>query len=255
MLHIAICDDNVKYAGEIETLLLQEAKKNVFDIETEVYIDGDELIRDYQDGVRYDFIYLDIEMEKMDGISAAKQIRDMDRTVLIIYLSSHEECCKDLFVYEPVRYIQKPMGKDASERDNFMDTFKGTFLDACKRTGYLGVFFRYSYNKKLHDVALKDIVYFESDNRVVYIHQVGRKHSEYFYGRPLDEIAQELKKSNRRFLRISRSYLVNYDHICDITPFEIFLKDENGKKHSIEIAKNKKAELFQQLGKIHSEGW
>ena len=46
---------------------------------------------------KFDIIYLDIEMEKEDGISAAKRIRMYDKNVLIIYVSSHENHMKDSF--------------------------------------------------------------------------------------------------------------------------------------------------------------
>jgi len=48
-------------------------------VETEAYSDGSTLVADIEKGYRYDLIFLDIEMERVDGINAARQIRRIDR--------------------------------------------------------------------------------------------------------------------------------------------------------------------------------
>ena len=44
-------------------------------------------------------IYLDIEMDKEDGISAAKRIRAYDKNVLIIYVTSHENHMRQMYLF------------------------------------------------------------------------------------------------------------------------------------------------------------
>ena len=45
----------------------------------------------------FDIIFLDIEMGDEDGITAARKIRETDRNVLIIYVTSHEAICRSPF--------------------------------------------------------------------------------------------------------------------------------------------------------------
>ena len=43
MLKIAICDDDVKMTGRLDTVLEEIAKRNFVKIDTEVFLDGGEL--------------------------------------------------------------------------------------------------------------------------------------------------------------------------------------------------------------------
>ena len=101
MLRIAICDDDSKFTGEIEALVFQESQKLGIRVETEVFSDGKNLLKSIQDGENYQLIFIDIEMEQVDGITAARHIREIDRTVLLIYVSGYDKYLKELFEVEP----------------------------------------------------------------------------------------------------------------------------------------------------------
>ena len=60
------------------------------DVEIEVFWNGESLADAVAQGTYFDMIYLDIEMDKEDGISAARRIRTYDKNVRIIYVTSHE---------------------------------------------------------------------------------------------------------------------------------------------------------------------
>ena len=55
-------------------------------VDTDVFFDGNILLKSIQSGERYGLIFIDIEMEQVDGISAARKIRETDRSVLLIYI-------------------------------------------------------------------------------------------------------------------------------------------------------------------------
>ena len=90
MLNIAICDDDIQTTGRMDMLLQEIAKRNFMDVEIEVFWNGESLADAVAQGTYFDMIYLDIEMDKEDGISAAKRIRTYDKNALIIYVTSHE---------------------------------------------------------------------------------------------------------------------------------------------------------------------
>ena len=87
MLKIAICDDDLKFAGWLETLVIETSRELDIRVETEVFTDGKTLVEHIQSGDRYGLIFFDIEMEQMNGISAARLIRKSDRSVMFIYIS------------------------------------------------------------------------------------------------------------------------------------------------------------------------
>lgn len=94
MLNIAICDDDIQIAGQMEMMIQNIAKRNYVDTDIEVFWNGKSLADTVASGDSFDIIFLDIEMDKEDGISAAKRIRIYDKNVLIIYVTSHENHMK-----------------------------------------------------------------------------------------------------------------------------------------------------------------
>lgn len=160
MVRIAVCDDDMRFTAELEEMVRREADDSGISVETEAYSDGGTLVADIEKGYRYDLVFLDIEMERVDGISAARQIRRIDRSALLIYVSGYEQYLKELFEVEPFRFLSKPV--DGAK-------FRKYFRDACARIGETEAYYRFSFNKEIRKVAVRDVVYFESRNRVVHI--------------------------------------------------------------------------------------
>lgn len=105
MLRVAICDDDLKFTGQIEALVFQESQKLGIRVEAEVFSDGKTLLNSIQNGEHYQLIFIDIEMEQVDGITAARCIREIDRTVLLIYVSGYDNYLKELFEVEPFHFL------------------------------------------------------------------------------------------------------------------------------------------------------
>lgn len=235
MLRIAICDDNLNFTGSLETLVLQESRSMGIRVDTDVFSDGKTLLKSVQSGECYDLIFIDIEMEQVDGISAARKIRETDRSVLFIYISGYDKYLKDLFEVEPFRFLSKPLEKAK---------FCCYFQEACRRIGETEVFYQFTFNKEIQKVPLKDVIYFESRNRVVYIY-LRDGSSVYFYGK-LNAVEKELVASRRYFLRIHQSFLVNYDYIIKMNFFNITIRF-NGKETMLKISEDRQKEVRRQL--------
>lgn len=204
MLNIAICDDDIKFAGMTESFIEKidkisgaDRKKN---ISTDVYLRGDELINAYSNGKRYDLIYMDIEMKDVDGIVTAKKIREIDYQVLIIYISSHEEYMKQLFEVEPFRFLTKPV-----DYQNFCSVFESA-RQRIERSS--NTYYHFKYGKNIVKLLCRDILYFESSGRKIIVHT---QHSCYEYYDKLNNVEDKL--SGSRFIRIHKGYLVNIDNV------------------------------------------
>ena len=167
----------------------------------------------------YDIIYLDIEMNNEDGISTAKRIRKYDKNVLIIYVTSHENYMKESFSVRPFQFLVKPVSEKQMEI---------CFMAAYEDINSGDFYFRYSYQRMNHKVLIRDILYFESSKRKVFI--ATREEIFEFYGK-LNEIENSLKVCKISFLRVHQSFLVNYKHIKGQS-YDFVVMD-NGKKISI----------------------
>ena len=203
MIRVAVCDDDKQFAGNLEKLIMDYFDKRLIKYEIEVFYDGSTLEAEYQKAHRFDIIYLDIEMDKMNGIEAARLIRNIDRNVVIIYVSGYE--------VEPFRFIKKPINPEAFNRITQMAYDRVIEEDA---------YFEYMYNKEYGKVLVRDIVYFESVGRVVNI--VTDREVFKFYGK-LDAVEKRLGNHNIPFLRIHKSFYVNFNHVDKITYSKVTL--------------------------------
>lgn len=201
MLNVAICDDDIHITGEMDTLVVKIAKHMFVDVEIEVFWNGESLVESIENGNCFDIIFLDIEMEKEDGISAAKKIRNIDKNVLIIYVTSYENHMKESFTVRPFRFLLKPVNEKV-----LRICFKAAYEEISSGDFY----FRYSFQRINHKVAIRDILYFESNKRKITIVTVNGFFE--LYGK-LNEIERSLKDCKISFLRVHQSFLVNYKHV------------------------------------------
>ena len=200
MIQIAVCDDSQYWIGAISTMLEELQEKYHEEVEIEEYSSGTELLADYQAGQRFDLLYLDIEMEGMDGIHTALELRKTDNQLLLVYVSGHEEYLRELFETEPFRFIQKPI-----EKQRFAEVFcKAAERISSRKKEY----FYYQSGKNIVKLAVQNIIYLESAKRKVIIHTVSDTREYYD---KLDVVEEKLK--GMRFVRIHKAYLVNMDHI------------------------------------------
>ena len=104
MIKVAVCDDDIATTGRIEDMLCRIAKRNYIPIETEVFWEGEHLSEAVESRNNFDVIFLDIEMGQADGITVARKIRETDKNVLIIYVTSHESYMQESFSVRPFRF-------------------------------------------------------------------------------------------------------------------------------------------------------
>lgn len=226
MIRVALCDDEKVITSKVESYLLEIQMSHGIEMSIDVFFDGSTLSSHISRGSEYDLIYLDIEMEKMNGVDAARWIREIDKLVLLIYISSHEIYLKELFEVEPFRFLGKPINKEE---------FEHVFLKAYEKISSNNQYFEFKYNREIRKIPIKDIQFFESDKRVIYIYT--NDEMEKFYGK-LNDVEKKLKSSKVTFLRIHRSYLVNYNYVKKIGVNSIEMLD--GTVHEISIEQQKK---------------
>jgi len=216
MLKIGVCDDNKEIAAVLEDVLYEIGEYRNIKIDMEVFYDGSELINYCEAENRFDILFLDIEMENVDGIEAAEKIREKDNDVLIIFVSSFETYFMKLFEVEPYRFLKKPVS-----RKEILEVFDKAYDKLVKR----GIFFEYTFNKVFVRVPIKDIVMFESKGRVINIYTTNGV--DKFYGK-LNQIEKDLQSSSVSFLRIHQSYHVNFQFIKAVsyTKVELYNGDE-----------------------------
>lgn len=240
MIKVAICDDDYLIAHKIENIIWTTCNREKIKVDTEVYYNGITLAQEVCTGQKFDLIYLDIEMENGDGISAAKSIRRKDENAIIIFVSSYDKYMMELFRLDVFSFIKKPI-------DN--DTFSKTFLEANQKICSKNFFFTFKYRNQEYKILCSEILYFESKGRQISIHE--KSGEVCVFNGKLSDVEKNLERGKIPFLRIHQSYLVNYFGIRSKTKSEVTLingvglpiSEDKQKKFSIDYGKMLKGEI------------
>lgn len=214
MINIAVCDDDQEITIHIYNLLMDYQNMHDIDFAVDLFNDGSDLKKNISNGKKYDLIYLDIEMNKLNGITTAKYIRSVDTTVLLIYVSNYDTYLKELFEVEPFRFMSKPIN------ENQFFTFLNLALERIRSAN--GVYC-FQFNKDILTVMLRDVIYFESRGSRVHIVM---KERVYKFYKKLDDVEKEITtKYNIPFIRIHKSFLVNFQQISKVGYSEVETKE------------------------------
>lgn len=90
-IRIAICDDDSIGRGLLQESLEYLLQENNLQAEISSYCSGQELLREQN---RYDILFLDIRMPKINGIRTAEKYPGSGMKIsIIIFLTSYEDLC------------------------------------------------------------------------------------------------------------------------------------------------------------------
>ena len=204
-MRIAVCDDEMLFADNLKTMVGSLFKKQKVEFQSYVYNDARRLIIDHYDD-KYQLIFLDIDMPDISGMDFASEIRMTDSKVTLIFVSNHSNFVFESLQFAPFRFIRKEYLKDELPR---------------AITAYCNEILR---KKPIIDLQLKDkstisenveeIIYFFSVRHNIYYSTT--KETKCLYSREytLEKLEQQLNKHG--FIRIHKTYLVNYKYIYHI---------------------------------------
>lgn len=180
--------------------------------ETDIFFDGETLWEAIEKHGSYDIIYLDIEMENMDGITVARKIREQDPYTILLFVSSYDSYYEQLFEVEPLRFLRKPINPEK---------FEEYFKIAYGRLMNLDERLHFEFNKRLYQIPYRSIMYMESRRRVIHLIENGGQ--EYRFYMKMNDLMQEISRVGHMFIRIHCSYVVNYYYIKTFGASEVVL--------------------------------
>lgn len=210
---VILCEDETESVHKFRTLLRDYENKHQINIEFIFYLSGEELLQSWvTNKVTADVIYLDILMDKLNGMETARALRKAGCKAHIVFLT----VCKE-FVYQAFDVGAKQyLLKENLTEEQFDRVLSRTLqLPEEPPTGL----YICEFAGKKTPVPFEEITYIEILSRVVTIHYGDE--SVKFYKR-LDELEQELSPYN--IVRCHRSYLVSISAIAEFRRNEITLK-------------------------------
>lgn len=202
MYRIAVVEDEEQYREEVCQYIDKYQAEHKLEFSVTTYTDGQEIVDDGEH--HYDIIFFDIEMAQLNGMDAAKLIRQRDADVVMVFITNmaqyaiegYEVGALD-FVLKPIDYygfafrLERAISRVHGRRDNleFAITTQG------------GI-------KKLNS---NDIYYVEIENRFLHYYTAEGD----FAQRGTLQSAEEMFR-DYHFVKCNHWYLVNLKYVTEI---------------------------------------
>lgn len=214
MFKIAVCDDEKELRDWMAGIIHRSGNGLWQFCSVDQYSSGEALCKAMEAGAGYQLVFLDIELESMDGVEAGRYIRSRldDHAVQIVYISGKMGYAMSLFQNQPYDFLVKPLDE-------------GDVVRIIKRVIEINVGMDQtvhfvSAGKQKNVVCCKDIQYAYSTVRKVTIHTAYKDFE--MYGK-LSDLAARLPEAD--FISTHKSYLVNWLHIHSIQKDSVVLHD------------------------------
>ncbi len=222
-MNIVICDDNTNDVNILKELIAQYDSKKGINAKVFSYGSSDDFLKDI-DTVDADIIFLDINMDGIDGLSLAKKIRLKNEDVPIVLVTAFINYALDGYKVRATRFLVK---------DDLDKTFCECMDDICDQIQKRKKEMLFSCVEGEVRIKLSEIIFVETTGHKSIIHL---ETNDYHLYESMDEMEKRLKMFG--FIRVHQSFLVNASHIRSINNYILTL--DTGYEIKIPKARYKK---------------
>lgn len=195
-MRILICDDEVRYIQPLRKCLEQYMAEHNIPSEITEAVSPQKVLLSKE---VYDIAFLDIQMENVNGLTLAKELRRRNRKTALFFITNYEGYQDNAMDLQALRYFKKPFEPDRliAGLDKALEYIDGAYVDVFLYSG--GVQQR---------VLVDDILYLTLDGRKVAIQTVK---SRFLVTGKLEEWIERFPHTY--FRQPHKSFLVNLHHV------------------------------------------
>lgn len=204
---------------------------------------------DLVEKLKPDVVFLDVEMPEMTGVECARAIQDMNPNIIIIFATAHDSYMGDAFEVYAFDYLVKPFKVERviqtleRARERLLSRTGRSVAAPSTRPRALSGRMMLRHRDGVTFVDLQDILLIQREDRstVLYTADNGR----YVTNDTLGDMEERLPVDV--FFRCHKSYIINLNHIKDITPYGrwTYVVRLEGTTHDALITHEKYEELEQ----------
>jgi len=200
-MRIAIVDDKKEIQQQLGEFIKTYSTNQQIPITVTYFSNGLEIVDNYRSN--FDVIYFDVQMPIMDGMTAAKKIRQVDENVIIVFLTNYVQWAVEGYSVNAFDFILKPLSYFV-----FTEHFKKIQRKILETSKSILI-----KNKNgMIRILLNNLYFVESDGHYLIFHTV-EKNIETIGS--MKKIESELTSKN--FFRCNNGYLVNLAHVNNFT--------------------------------------
>ncbi len=212
-MKIAVCDDSREDRGALRALL----EACGYDFEIREYGSGAELYADMGYVRECGIVFLDINMEGMDGLEAARKIKAECPKVHIVLVTAYVNYALDGYKVKASRFLLK---------DDLEQTLQECMDDILREIRQEERVVEFGFVEGNVRLRVDDIIYIETSKHKNVFYTKGQEFSIY---RKMDDLEEDLKGMG--FVRIHQSFLINMKYIDRISSYVMILT--TGKEISV----------------------
>lgn len=207
--HIAVCEDDITQSEYTKGMVKAWAAQRRHPVRISSFENAESFLFQYAEDKTFDILLLDIEMGSLSGVELAKQIRQDNREVQIIFITGYMEYIAEGYDVEALHYLLKPLSEEKlySVLDRAVLRMKEKAHSILLHVG-----------DEMVRIPLYEIRYLEVQKNYVTIHAA----EDYEVKKPLRELEGELDDS---FFKTGRSFWVNLRYVMRTSKSEVTLKD------------------------------
>ena len=197
MIHIAICDDEKHMSDHIRAMASNFFRKKNREIYFRTFSSGEELLS--YDG-QIDILFLDIQMNGMDGMETARKLRASKFRGFLIFITVLKEMVFQSFEVQAYDYLVKPVYDKQFEKT--MERLYASMQNASEDS----LLVQKGYEGRI--IREEEIVFCEVIDRKIYLNLASGEVVDYY-----ERIENLETKLGSHFFRCHRSYLINLKHL------------------------------------------
>ena len=194
-----------------------------------------------------DVVFLDVEMPEKTGVECARAIQDMDPNIVIIFATAHDSYMSDAFEVYAFDYLIKPFKVERviqtleRVRERLMTRSGRTAAVPAVKPRALSGRMMLRHRDGVSFVDLQDILLIQREERSTVLYTADNE--RFVTNDTLSEMEERLPADV--FFRCHKSYIINLNHIRDITPYGrwTYVVRLEGTQHDALITHEKYEEL------------
>ena len=197
--------------------------------------------------LKHHVVFLDVEMPEMSGVEAARAIQDLDPNIIIIFATAFEGYMGDAFEVYAFDYLMKPFKVERviqtleRARERLMMRLAPPVRPQVSAPRAASGRMMLRHREGITFVDYEDILLVQREDRstVIYTREEGR----YVTSDSLTDMEEKLPADV--FFRCHKSYIINLNHIKDISPYGrwTYVVRLEGTQHDALITHEKYEEL------------
>jgi len=213
MFKIGICEDNKNFSAELKSIIEKKFFHYNIDCKISCFYSGEDLLDNIlSSNEKYDIIFFDIDLPGLNGIETAREIRNMDKNTIFVFITYLDEKVYEALDLTIFHFIRK---------SHFYKDINSILESLIKKLDYLTEKYSFPVDDTKVYLKLSDIIFIEVINRQVIIHTKKNTYTSNY--RSLKDIPYNLKE--KQFYPIYRGIIVNLNHIKDFFGNKIVLSN------------------------------